>query len=615
MWISANSSRIWRNLWGLNVPGKVSDLHVENLAVEGVTVEEVKAILSSCDNFSIVGNRRICNQVTLIVSVCPNQKSAYVWLDQCFLRYSDESFFSVFSRFDETMGFCFSDVNTEPLGDIVNNVMNKVADEAANDNRPNKKFAVKEVHYSSNSNVYILAQCTADLPSIACRRCLSNAIQALPACCKNRRGCRDAFPGCMIRYEMYHFYNNVSPSSSRDTGKRRISVQAIIGITVSTILFLVLFLITFVFLKRRSRKKCDAKMQEGIDGARSLNIDPESLKYSLSEIQVATNNFSADNKIGQGGFGPVHKGTLPNGEDIAVKRLSRRSGQGAEEFKNEIVVVAKLRHNNLVRLLGFCLEGDEKSLVYEFVPNKSLDYFLFDPEKQWLLDWPKRYKIIGGIARGLLYLHEDSPLRIVHRDLKAGNILLDEDMNAKIADFGMAKICGVYQSEGNTNRIAGTFGYMAPEYTRSGQFSVKSDVFSFGVVILEIIIGKKNSSFYKSEDYQDLLSYAWQQWRDGNPLALLDPTIVDSYVETEVFRCIHVGLLCVEEYAERRPSMASVVYMLNGSSASLPTPYLPTVSRHNQSKSIPEEIESERSDTKLLSASVNEASITELYPR
>ncbi|KAL3522070.1 hypothetical protein ACH5RR_014904 [Cinchona calisaya] len=240
---------------------------------------------------------------------------------------------------------------------------------------------------------------------------------------------------------------------------------------------------------------------------------------------------------------------------------------------------------------------------------------LKDPEKKQLLDWSRRYKIIEGIARGLLYLHQDSPLRVVHRDLKASNILLDESMNAKIADFGMAKICGVDQFEGNTNRIAGTFGYMAPEYTRSGQFSVNSDVFSFGVVMLEIITGKKNSSFYKSEDSQDLLSYAWQQWREGTPLTLLDPTIGDSYVKTEVLRCIHVGLLCVEEDATRRPRMASVVYMLDSNSASLPSPYLPAVSRHNKSESIHEEIESERSGTKLLPASVNKASITELYPR
>nr|XP_027102631.1 cysteine-rich receptor-like protein kinase 10 [Coffea arabica] len=411
----------------------------------------------------------------------------------------------------------------------------------------------------------------------------------------------------MIWYELFQFYNIASPSSGK--GKKGISKQAAIGIALSTIFCVLLFVVLAVFLlKRRSRKRRDAEIQEAYDGDETLQIDPESLQYSLSAIRIATNDFSVDNKIGQGGFGPVYKGKLPDGQDIAVKRLSRRSGQGAQEFKNEIAVVAKLQHRNLVRLLGFCLEAGEKLLIYEFVPNKSLDYFLFDPEKQQLLDWSKRYKIITGIARGLLYLQEDSRLRIVHRDLKAGNILLDERMNPKIADFGMAKICGVDEFEGNTNRIAGTIGYMAPEYTTTGQFSVKSDVFSFGVVILEIIAGKKNSSFYLSEDSRDLLSYAWEQWRHGTPLALLDPTIVDSCVEIEVLKCIQIGLLCVEEDADRRPMMSSVVYMLSGDSVTLPDPHLPLISRRERTESIPEELESDRSDTKLLFGSMTDSS-------
>ncbi|XP_027171865.1 cysteine-rich receptor-like protein kinase 10 [Coffea eugenioides] len=311
--------------------------------------------------------------------------------------------------------------------------------------------------------------------------------------------------------------------------------------------------------------------------------------YSLTEIQIATNNFSVDNKIGEGGFGLCMKyfafGVLGNGQEVAVKRLSRSSVQGAEEFKNEIVVVAKLQHRNLVRLLGFCLEGEEKILIYEFVANKSLDYFLFDPENKRSLNWPRRYNIIGGIAKGLLYLHEDSRLRIVHRDLKVSNILLDGNMSPKIADFGMAKICGVDQYEGNTNRIAGTVGYMAPEYTRWGQFSLKSDVFSFGVVILEIVTGKKSSDFHQSRDSEDLLSYAWNHWRRGQTLALLYSSIGDSYARNEVIQCIQVGLLCVEEDASKRPTMASVVSMLNPSSVSLPTPHRPAVFRSNGSES------------------------------
>ncbi|KAL3612716.1 hypothetical protein D5086_003736, partial [Populus alba] len=228
--------------------------------------------------------------------------------------------------------------------------------------------------------------------------------------------------------------------------------------------------------------------------------------YSAATIMAATNSFSADNKLGQGGFGPVYKGKLPDGREIAVKRLSRSSGQGLVEFKNELILIAKLQHMNLVRLLGCCIQGEEKMLVYEYMPNKSLDSFIFDESKRELLDWKKRFEIIEGIAQGLLYLHKYSRLRIIHRDLKAGNILLDENLNPKISDFGMARIFKINDLEGNTNQIVGTRGYMSPEYVMEGIFSVKSDVFSFGVLLLEIVSGRR---------IQGLLEI------DGHPLNLV----------------------------------------------------------------------------------------------
>ncbi|CAL5409753.1 unnamed protein product [Camellia sinensis] len=297
--------------------------------------------------------------------------------------------------------------------------------------------------------------------------------------------------------------------------------------------------------------------------------------FDFDELVAATNNFSVDNKLGEGGFGPVFRGKLHDEQEIAVKRLSRCSGQGIEEFKNEIVLISRLQHRNLVRLLGFCIEGEEMLIVYDYMSNKSLDTFLFDPKKRGLLDWPKRFNIIQGIARGLLYLHRDSCLKIIHRDLKTSNILLDKDMNPKISDFGLARTFLCTQESANTHRVVGTHGYMSPEYALGGIFSDKSDVFSFGVLLLEIICGIKNTSFHYNERYTSLLGYAWELWSEGRALDLMDQEVADSYSFTEVMRSIHVGLLCVQDHTTDRPTMSTVVLMLS-SEIDAPSPKKPT---------------------------------------
>ncbi|XP_021668412.2 G-type lectin S-receptor-like serine/threonine-protein kinase At1g11410 isoform X5 [Hevea brasiliensis] len=298
----------------------------------------------------------------------------------------------------------------------------------------------------------------------------------------------------------------------------RKDMLAILVISVVSAWF-VIILFTYLWLKKkkkRVRNKWSKRWLDTIGNAyyKETSVEnqvegsmshPEIAFFNLSTILAATNSFSPANKLGQGGFGAVYKGKLSNGKEVAVKRLLKDSGQGIDEFKNEVLLIAKLQHQNLVKLIGCCIQGEEPMLVYEYMPNKSLDSFLFNETGRSILDWRKRFDIIVGIARGILYIHQDSRLRIIHRDLKTSNILLDEEMNPKISDFGLARIFEGDQTHEKTNRIVGTFGYMSPEYVVFGKFSTKSDVFSFGIILLEIVAGKKNNSFCQEDSYPSMI--------------------------------------------------------------------------------------------------------------
>ncbi|XP_004509984.1 G-type lectin S-receptor-like serine/threonine-protein kinase At4g27290 [Cicer arietinum] len=347
-----------------------------------------------------------------------------------------------------------------------------------------------------------------------------------------------------------------------------------IGIIVGVISFGFILCVCLIILRKRARIYHLAPFKWKQEFFRLTKEDMDLPIFEFSFIVKATNNFSSENKLGEGGFGPVYKGTLTDGKEVAVKRNSKMSDQGLDEFKNEVLLIAKLQHRNLVKLLGCCMEVEEKLLIYEYLPNRSLDYFIFDETRSKLLVWSQRSNIIAGIARGLLYLHQDSRLRIIHRDLKTSNILLDFHMNPKISDFGLARTFGGDQIEAKTTRMVGTYGYMPPEYAVHGHYSMKSDVFSFGVLILEIISGKKNKGFSDPEHSLNLLGHAWTLWTENRPLELIDKHLLETCISSEVFRCIHVGLLCVQQKPTDRPDMSSTILMLNGEKL-LPHPKVP----------------------------------------
>ncbi|KAG4124050.1 hypothetical protein ERO13_D10G016350v2 [Gossypium hirsutum] len=489
---------------------------------------------------------------------CTVEIAAVVWYDECLLRYSDENIFFA--------------VAEEPAI-ILFNTKNAIGTKSPLRPASSKKFATRETKLSSFQTLYTLAQCTPDLSGSGCSRYLQGARENLPNGCQ---GVSVLSPSCNVRYETYPFYNlaAVSPQPPPAPDEENSQEVQLLGL-----------------VNEHSRETFNGENGERSQEFPSIRLDVLHVVPIGSE--ASTNHFFDENKLGQGGFGPVYKGTLADGKEIAVKRLSETSSQGLVEFKNEIMLIAKLQHRNLVRLLGCCLEKNEKLLVYEFMPNKSLDVFLFDSKLAAQLDWQKRFNIIKGIARGILYLHEDSRLKIIHRDLKASNVLLDHEMNPKISDF-----------------VVGTYGYMAPEYAMEGLFSIKSDVFSFGVLLLEIISGQKNNGFHHLEHGESLLTFAWKLWSKGEGMELIDQVLVPSCVASEVLKCIHIGLLCVQEDPADRPTMSSVIFML--ASDSTITLLCPSEPAFSVGRAITKPAEPISDDGVF---SVNEVTISNFSPR
>ncbi|KAK6932386.1 Serine-threonine/tyrosine-protein kinase, catalytic domain [Dillenia turbinata] len=473
---------------------------------------------------------------------CAEQTVAITYYQECLLRYSNRSIFSTMSNDPEIVIYNESSVREQrdKFYPALADALNDAAAQAANGST--KKFATKEAKFTENKTWYTLAQCTPDLSSDDCKKCLQFGIGRV---IQGAEGSIGMFPSCQVRYALFPFYNGAFiapeplPASRPTSGDQGIHTTTIIATVVpATLSASILIALCYTFLRRKKRTAVVEDDEDEI----SLK---QSFIYDLRTIQAATNDFSKEKRIGEGGSGSVYKGTLSNGEEVAVKRLSQGSEQSAEEFKNEVALVARLLHRNLVRVLGFCSEGQENILIYEYVPNKSLDHFL------------------SGLAHP------------------------------------------------NT-------GYMAPEYAMQGHVSVKSDVFSFGVLVLEIVSGKKNSTFHESGSGEDLLSYAWKLWNNNEPFILVDSTIRNSFSTIEVLRSIAIGLLCVKEDPNDRPTMASVVLMLESFSVTLPLPQLPEFPPHTRPELELNYPVNDLDTKELISNDIpvsNEISISELEPR
>uniref|UniRef100_A0A0D9VWC9 Protein kinase domain-containing protein n=1 Tax=Leersia perrieri TaxID=77586 RepID=A0A0D9VWC9_9ORYZ len=575
---------------------------------------------------------------------CRGARDVSAFYDRCLLRFSDEDFLASRDNTEVQMTGVSKDsviggANKAARFDaLVVYLLGALSDLAASNSKSNNgtRYAVgvvtSEEGFPATTeqviyNISGMVQCTPDQAPPACRSCLQGLMDNMPARNGSIGGQMNAV-WCRLRFEVRKFYDGEpmlrlaappqTSSSSTDKGTTRRGRNVATAIVIVLGVVVILLSVFTIYLWRNTKAK-RAYIPDNEDD----HLAGSSLFFDLATLRYATSDFAEENKLGHGGFGAVYKGILPDGREIAVKRLDKTSQQGEKELKNELLLVVKLRHNNLAKLYGVCLNGDEKLLVYEYLSNRSLDILLFErqdaPMNSEPLDWNTRYKIIYGVARGLLYLHEDSQAKIIHRDLKASNILLDGDMTPKISDFGLARLFNSEKTTTVTSRVVGTLGYMAPEYAVLGQLSVKLDVYSFGVLILEIVTGKRNTDLFESgeEEPKTLLSYVWDHWSKGTPLESMDGWLWRRAPESEVLKCIHIGLLCVQENPADRPTMLTVLVMLHGEASGFDSPSRPAFAY--ASGGVESSFTASSGDQRVTathhSGSVNGVSVSEFHPR
>ncbi|OAY77361.1 cysteine-rich receptor-like protein kinase 2 isoform X2 [Ananas comosus] len=538
--------------------------------------------LGQCFGYLAPTSCQICYfQSRLKLPHCLPATDSRIYLDGCFLRYADHNVSADATDAYDTSVCGNASTNSSAFNDAATRLVANLTAGALNQT---KFYQVGSASVAAGVSVYGMAQCWRSLNASGCRECLESARASAVKCLPATDG-KALNAGCFVRYSTEPFYLAASSSGGGSSARRTIIVAL-------TSVVAVLAVIGIIIIWKKMRSKDD--LIDDLDGSGEYirSISGSHLSFKYEDLRKATDNFNQINKLGQGGYGSVYKGVLSDGREIAVKRLFFTTRPWVDQFFNEVTLVSQVQHKNLVKLLGCSVEGPESLLVYEYLCNTSLDNFLFDSFKKNLLDWERRFEIIVGTAEGLSYLHSASEIRIIHRDIKASNILLDERFKPKIADFGLARNFMEDQSHLSTG-LAGTFGYMAPEYIVHGQLTEKADIYSYGVLVLEIITGRKNhNSVASSDEGHSLMSLIWQHFNAKTVIELLDPCLQKRCPEEQALKVFQVGLLCAQASPNLRPPMWKVVELLNSESKELPLPSQPpfinvkgTSSKSNSSES------------------------------
>ncbi|KAL2321808.1 hypothetical protein Fmac_026187 [Flemingia macrophylla] len=496
-----------------------------------------------------------------VLSHCVPKSGGRIYLDGCFLRYDNYSFFRESLDPALDINICQAPVlgnDAQPkVGPIVANVTEAAVE---------RGFAV-----AGGDGVFALAQCWATLDKPTCQKCLGEAGKKMQECVPAAEG-KSLFTGCFLRYSRSKFYNDddaTEPQIKDSTNSRVISEKPGVWMIVACVLSAVVVILLIVLAASLCCRRMSTRRKVSDScGASPGFAFPAGSSFSYDLLDKATDYFDPANKLGQGEADSVFKGTLPSGRTVAVKRLFFDATQWTDELFNGVNLISGIQHKNVVKLFGGCIEGPESLLVYEFVPNGSLDQVLFGKDSENALSWEQRFQIICGIADGLAYLHGGSGTNIIHRDIKSNNILFDENLNPKIADFGVVRC--VTENKSYLTGNAGALEYMAPEFVIKGQLTEKADIYAFGVLAVEIVCGKKNSDFIPGST--SVLHSVWKNYKAKNITASIDPILHGKFSVEEASNALQIGLLCTQSSVTLRPSMSDVIQMLTKTDYAIPSP-------------------------------------------